>query len=452
MSVVALDIGTSRIKALLAHWDGQVEPVESAGTPTDVEAPGRLAFRADDVCDLSASLVSRLADAHPDDPVDTLVFSCLGTAMVPLDRDGQPLGPALSPEDVRPASRLDLLDELGLDGDRIFELTGQDSRVPSFLLHWLWWRGNHPAVMARLARFRSLRGFIAHELCGVDAEDPSWASRTMLMDLESDAWSTTILERAHLPAAVLPAIRPSTSMWPVGRAAGERFGLAREARVVLGGMDNCCSFLGASDPGEERLVNIAGTYEHMAGVGPLEAVQGAAQATDGLIHRYLLPGRFLSYSRVPLGHLLWQVAAAAQQELDRLLDAVTAEPIGEPIGLDADAVRDALEDGRPPASVAQRLFESVTAISRRYVEAWEGDGPPTPRIAAVGGGARPNLLQLKANLMGRSISTLSSDEGAALGALRLATMAVRGLSVEEACGLFPNPVRHDFDPHPAGRT
>lgn len=452
MSVVALDIGTSRMKALLAHWDGRMEAVESARTPTHVDAPGQLAFPAGDVRDLAAALISRLASAHPDDPIDTLVFSCLGTAMVPLDDEGRPLASALSPEDSRPTARFDLLDQVGLDHDRIFDLTGQDPRLPSFLLHWLWWRDDHPELSARVRRFRSLRGFLAQELCDADAEDPSWASRSMLMDLRSDAWSATVLEAAQLPAEVLPAIRPSSSVRPVGRVAAERFGLAPDARIVLGGMDNCCSFLGASEPGEDRLVNIAGTYEHMAGIGRLETVRDAAMAVGGLIHRYLVPDRYLSYSRVPLGHLLWLVADAARQELDDLLEAVTTEPLDAAIGLDADAVHEALEEGVPPGVVVQRLIETVTAISRRYLRVWEGARPPTPRIAAVGGGARSNLLQLKANLLGRSISTLGTDEGAGLGALRLAAMAVQGQSLEAACSLFPNPVRRSFDPLPGGRT
>jgi sugar (pentulose or hexulose) kinase len=450
MSLVALDIGTSRMKALLAHWDGHIEQVCTVKTPARVPAAGQLEFQADAIHAQAATLVAEVAATHPDDPVDTLVFSCLGTAMVPLDRGGRPLGPALSPADVRPLMTPALIDGIDLTADDLVRITGQDPRIPSFLLHWLWWRQAYPDSMRSLRRFRSLRGFLVHELTGADAEDPSWASRTMLMDLVTSKWSQSVLAAAGLPIDVLPEIHPSTSAWPVLRAAGSRFGLSPDARVVLGGIDNCSAVLGATDPSEERLVNIAGTYEHMAGVGPLDVARCSAAAVDGLVHTYHLPGRYLSYSRVLLGNLLLQAAEGSPDTLGRLLDGVSDDPEGQTIGLEEGAVRSELRAGTPPVVVIQRLLESSGAILVRYADAWVAAGQQVDRIVAVGGGAaNPHPLQLKANLLGRSLSTLTFDESAGLGALRLAAMAVRGASPSVASHLFPNPILHTWSPRAA---
>jgi xylulokinase len=447
MSVIALDIGTSRTKALLASWDGRIASARSAATPVIVGAGGRHEFPAGAVRATVERLVLELASARPGEPVDTIVFSSLGTAMVPLDRSGRPLGTALSPADARPGRVLGLMGRVDLAEGRLFELTGSDPRLPSFLLHWLWWRQERPEVMRGLHRFRSLRGFVVAGLSGADAEDPSWASRTMLMDLATDTWSDTILAAADLPADALPAIVPSTTAWPVSRAVARRLALSPDALVVLGAMDNCCAFLGATDPGEERLVNIAGTYEHMAGVGTLPVVRAAALAVEGLVHRYLLPGRFLSYSRVPLGLLLAEVEASSPGGLDRLLDGLSPDPLGPEVRPDLPSVRAWLQAGMPPAEVLQALMESCGTILVRYVDAWTAAGGLVDRIVAVGGGAaQAPALQLKANLLDCPVSTLASDEGAALGALRLAAMAVRGCSPAEACRLFPNPVLRTWSP------
>ena len=447
MSVVALDIGTSRMKALLAHWDGRVEPVRSVETPAHVPAAGQLVFPADAVYARAQALVADLAAAHPDDPVDTLVLSCLGTAVVPLDRRGRPLGPALSPADVRPSMTPGLMDGVDLSAEDLFRLTGQDPRVPSSLLHLLWWRHAHPEVMARLHRVRSLRGYLVHELCGADAEDPSWASRTMLADLVRSTWSETVLAAAGLPIDVLPQIHPSTAMWRAHRAAGSRFGLSPRAHVVLGGMDNCSAVFGATEPSEQRLVNITGTYEHMAGTGELDPVRRSAVAVGGLVHRYLLTDRYLSYSRVPLLPLLMQAASGSSERLRRLLDGVSDSPASAGISLDEGAVATELRAGTPPAAVIQRLLQSAGEILVRYADAWAAAGQQTDRIVVVGGGAvRSRPLQLKANLLGRSLSVLSFDEGAGLGALRLAAMAVQGASPSAACHLFPNPILRTWSP------
>jgi xylulokinase len=268
------------------------------------------------------------------------------------------------------------------------------------------------------------------------------------MDLDTNAWSETILSAADLPAEALPQLQPSTAAWTVRASAAARFGLSPQARVVLGGMDNCCSLLGASDPSEPRLVNTVGTYEHLGGTGGLDVARTAAEAADGVVHTYLLPGRYLSMTRVPMGHLLARVADASSLPLDQLLDGVSDEPAGLDMRLAGDAVQDALDDGTSPAVVIQTLLESAAAHLMRFADSWDGaTGVRSDQFVAVGGGAgRANLMQLKANLLGRSLSTLASDESAGLGALRLAAMAVRGATPSAACELFPNPIVHTWSP------
>ena len=176
--------------------------------------------------------------------------------------------------------------------------------MASFLLHFLWWQRTQPGLMERLHRFRSLRGYAMAELCGVDAEDPTWASRTMLFELEACGWSETILSAAKLPRDVLPPLWPATSTWPVKTARQERLGLAPGAVAVLGAMDNCCALLGATSPGSSGLVNIVGTYEHMAAAGGLQDVRAASASGDGIVHAYLVPGQYIGMTRVPMGDLL----------------------------------------------------------------------------------------------------------------------------------------------------
>ncbi|MFN8620285.1 MAG: FGGY family carbohydrate kinase [Chloroflexota bacterium] len=449
MSVVALDIGTSRTKAILARWDGTILGSASTPTPSASPSPGTLEFPGDAVHAAAAGLVAGLAARHPGDPVDTLVVTSLGTAMVPLDREGAPLAAALSPADQRPGAVPGLLDEVGLPRDRWFELTGQDPRLTSFLHHWLWWRREQPAMLDRVARFRSLRGLVVDRLTGADAEDASWASRTMVMDLAADAWSGEILAAAGLSAEPLPRILPSTAAFPVrDAAAAATFGLAPDAQVVLGAMDNCCSFLGATDPAEARLVNIAGTFEHMAGVGELPATRAAAIAVGGLIHRYLLPGAFLSYSRVPVGLLLARIGEASPGGLEPLLAAIgtTPRPTAPGPVPSEPAVRARLAAGEAPAAVLQDVLEACAALLVTYADAWTAAGETAERVVAVGGGAHGPVLRLKANLLRRPMSTLASDEGAGFGALRLAVIARHGLTPAEACARFPNPVAATWAP------
>ena len=447
MSALAIDIGSSRIKALLAGWDGGLIETRTASTPRQTTEPGELSYPADAVFATIEGLVAGLTDGHPDEPIDTIAFSCLGTAMVPLDHDGRPLGSALAPADERPTRGPGLEGRIDMDAAELFARTGSDPGVPSFLLHFLWWQREHPEVMGNLQRFRSLRGYAMQELCGVDVEDRSWASRTMLVDLETNTWSEAILSAAGLPSDVLPSLEAPTATFPINPAVSERLGLAQGAVAVLGGMDNCCSLFGADGPGRSGLVNIVGTYEHLAGAAGLEEARHVAAETDAVVHSYLFPDRYIAMTRVPIGALLGLAASGYRDGLDALLDGVSDVPRGRPLALDEAAVRAALEQGGNRGDVLQALLEAGAQVLARCADAWAGLGLPSSPIAVVGGGAAHDaVLRLKANVLRRPLLTLASNEGAALGALRLAAMAVRDLSAPDACELFPNPITRTLTP------
>ena len=102
---------------------------------------------------------------------------------------------------------------------------------------------------------------------------------------------------------------------------------------------------------------------------------------------------------------------------------------------------------------SRRYSNRVPPCSGGSLEAWPTAEGGSGDVIAVGGGAtHATVLQLKANLLERRISTLASVEAAGLGALRLAAMAVEGLSPSAACAWFPNPTTRTWQPRPAGMT
>lgn len=447
MSVLALDIGSSRIKAMLAGWDGQLIGVARAATPQRADADGERSYPMDEVHGTVERLIADLTAAHPDARPDALVFSCLGTAMAPVAADGRPLGPALAPTDLRPQAPPWRVDTLGLDHAELRRRTGSDPSVASFLLHALWWMDVHPEVIEQAYRFRSLRGYVQERLSGADIEDRTWASRTMLVDLDTADWSPAILSAAGLPHSLLPSLVPPTTTRPVRTEAVERLGLAAGARIVVGAMDNCCAHFGAAGEDRSGLVNIVGTYEHMAGATDLAHARDVASASDAVVHGYLLEGQNIVMTRVALGELLAHATDGSGDTLERSLADLSPRPQGRPISLQRSAVDAALEAGRSRRDILQDLIEASAAVLVGFSQAWAAQGLPTEPIVVVGGGAHQEaILGLKATLLQRSVVTLSSAEGASLGALRLAAMAIEGATPEEACRLFANPIERTVGP------
>ncbi len=291
VSVLALDIGSSRIKALLADWDGRLVEVRSArtrhGSPW---SPASSRTRSTPVyCDDRGS--HRRADGHasrrPGGHHRVLLPGYgHGTARSRRPAAGRRLGTSRRAAGARSRAPAETVE---MPASELFRRTGSDPALASFLRHALWWWREHPEVGERVYRYRSLRGYAVQELCGADAEDRSWASRTMLVDLETDQWSEAILAAARLPADVLPPIEAPTATYAVRDSVIERLGLAPGAVAVLGAMDNGCSLFGADGPERSGIANIVGTYEHMAGAASLDEVREVAAAADAIVHAYVLP-------------------------------------------------------------------------------------------------------------------------------------------------------------------
>jgi sugar (pentulose or hexulose) kinase len=272
----------------------------------------------------------------------------------------------------------------------------------------------------------------------------------MLFDLDTGEWSADIVAAAGLRLEQLPPLRPSTATFPVDAAAAERLGLAPGAQLVLGAMDNGCSLFGATGGDGSGLVNIAGTFEHLAGAASLQSARAVAARSDALIHAYLLDDRFITLTRLPLGDLLARVSEGSDIELAALLEGLSPAPTGRLLEPKPEAVDAALRAGRSRQEVLQGLLESSTARLVDFADAWADEGLPDDPIAVVGGGARHGaVLRLKATLLQRSLLTLASAEAAAIGALRLAAMAVKGATPADACRLFDNPVTRTIQPSTA---
>ena len=80
-------------------------------------------------------------------------------------------------------------------------------------------------------------------------------------------------------------------------------------------------------------------------------------------------------------------------------------------------------------------MEGVTYSMRDSLEIIEGLGVPVRQIRASGGGSRsPLWRQIQADVFGRKVVTINSEEGAAYGVALLAAVGAGAFkNIEEAC-------------------
>ncbi|MEA2272519.1 MAG: glycerol kinase [Solirubrobacteraceae bacterium] len=137
---------------------------------------------------------------------------------------GEPLHHALVWQDRRTAARCDELRAAGHE-DLVRRKTGLvlDPYFSATKIEWL--LGNVDGLRDRAdsgrAVFGTVDAWLAHNLVGEAATDPSNASRTLLFDIAGGTWDEELLDLFGIPAAALPPVKPSAGVF--GQTSADAF-------------------------------------------------------------------------------------------------------------------------------------------------------------------------------------------------------------------------------------
>ncbi|MET8260246.1 FGGY family carbohydrate kinase [Micromonospora sp. NPDC005205] len=203
MNILALDLGTSSVRGLVLDADTQPLPGALARRKVDLaigdDGTGTLSGR-----DYLASLVEcldELAESGHLHDVGLVAVSAQWHSVLPLDRDGAPMGPVVTWLDTRPAP-------VGrtagpADPDGFHQRTGcwWHRSYWSMRLPWLREQSGTP-----IARFVGLPEYVLGELLDSAPMSISQASGTGLLDLRTMSWDEEALTLAEARPAELPPL------------------------------------------------------------------------------------------------------------------------------------------------------------------------------------------------------------------------------------------------------
>ena len=354
---------------------------------------------------------------------------------------GRPVAPAIVWQDRRTAARC-----RELPADEIRARTGltPDPYFSATKLEWLLReRGGDAAGLA----FGTVDSWLLWRLSGgaVHATDVSNASRTMLLDLASLAWSEELLERFSVPRELLPELRRSAEPVADGVLGGIRApvaGLAGDQQASLYGH-------GCVAPGETKATYGTGAFVLTACGGdcsppPHGLVRTAAALPLYAQPRYALEGSIfvagaaLQWLRDGLG-LLDDV-----RDSERIARSVPSSGgvhfvpalagLGSPHWApDARGLVSGLTRGTKAGHLVRAALESIAFQTRDVLDAL----PAPPPALRVDGGAAANgfLTQFLADVCRVPVEVAAEQETTALGAAALAGIATGRWREDELAGM-----------------
>lgn len=441
--VLAFDVGTSGVKAVLAHPERGI--VASAGRAYGLSTPApgwvdqdSLAIRA------AMGRASRqLLREHPAE-VDAVVATAQMFSLQPTDAGGEPVGPMLSWLDQRAAGAAADLARRVPHTEQSRHL-GSRITAKDIVARAVWLRRDDPERYARTAWLLDCKEAVVAWLTGVAVTDPSGASAWRLTDGAGTTWRATACELTEVDPARLPPIAPATSVaGGLTTAAARALGIPAGTPVMVGAGDVPASQLGsgAVRPGHAHLS--LGTAAYL-GIDAPGGTRDPAGNLGTLAH--VIPGRELVWLETATGggSLAWfgralrpgrrpvpatqleRMAAQVAGETDDLLFAPWLS--GERVPLFDDTARGAfvgLSLRHGPAHLARAVMEGV-AFQVRWALAYGADyGLQPTTIRAVGGGGVGSVwLGIIADTLGTPLEVVAAPQDA--GALGAASIAFTGL-------------------------
>jgi glycerol kinase len=202
VAVLAIDQGTSATKAIVLD-DGVVVALAESRIDVVAGADGSVELDPEQLWDtVVAAAGAALADAG-EPRLDAIGLANQGETVLAWDRaTGAPRGPAIVWQDRRSST---VCERLAPHADELANITGLELD-PYFVAPKLVWLADQIGHDAAGMTMTTTDVWLLHRLCGAFATDVATAGRSLLLDLETGAWSERAVELFGLDLGQLPPV------------------------------------------------------------------------------------------------------------------------------------------------------------------------------------------------------------------------------------------------------
>jgi xylulokinase len=460
---MGIDLGTSSVKVILLDEGGTL--VGEAAAPLTLSRPRPLWSEQDPQAWWDATLiaVAALRERHSLDGVSGIGLSGQMHGAVLLDKREHVLRPAILWNDGRAGPECRELEQREPESRAI---TG-NLAMPGFTSPKLVWVAKHePDIFRQTARVLLPKDWLRLKLTGEAVSEMSDAAGTLWLDVGRRQWSPAMLAATGLDERHMPRLVEGTEV--AGRLSPEAaalLGMRPGIPIAGGGGDNAAGAVGIGVVHPDMAFVSLGTSgvifvaDNTVKMDPERAVHAFCHCVPDRWHRMaviLSAAATLSFA-ARLSGAADEASLLAETETAGLATATKSRlvflpylsgertPHNDPA---ASGVIFGLDGATTRADLGRAALEGVAFALADGLDVLEASGGKIGGLSVIGGGARSKLWgRILAAALQRPLTYHHGGEvGPALGAARLARIAVSGASLDEACP--PPPVSFVIDPEP----
>jgi xylulokinase len=447
---ISLDIGTTSVKVALVGSDGSVPAI--ATREYGLETP------SENIVELDARVywdsgVEGIREVLRKSAVDVRAVRSVGVCsqgetLICLGADGEPLRKAIVWMDNRSGAEATELKERFWTGNN----TGQTDMAATWpITKMLWLSRNEPRVFKATKKFMLPEDYILYKLSGQYVGEYSLYTSSCMLDIVKKQWWREILDYVEVePQRLVRLCESGEIVGEVQSVVCEVTTLVCGTKVVTGAMDQTATMIGAGNIRNGIVTETTGAALAVCGtIAEFPKLRSEAMA----VQYHAIPDEYFIIGWCPTGGmaLKWlrdaffapeqeQAAQDGKDAYDVMTEMAAAIKPGCEgltflpylagpgtirVAEDARGVFYGLEMHHGRGHFVRAVMESIGFVLREMIEQMESMGLECSEIRSLGGGSKSRFWnQIKADVLGRPVTTMKCPEASALGTAILQAVAV----------------------------
>ncbi len=436
MIIGGIDVGTTGCKLTAYDDKGTLvcdfyKAYEVSRKSGEHEIDAEIIFES--VCDVIKNVSNKCE-------LSAIGVTTFGETFVMLDENDNVLLPSMLYTDPRGEEECKKLCDV-LGESRLIEISGVKPHQMYSLPKVMWIKNNRPDIFEKTKRILLMEDYIVYKLSGCASIDYSLAARTLGFDIRKKCWSDEIFNAAGIDKNLFS--KPVAAFNVAGdlkENIAKSLGITSNIKIVNGAHDQVAAAVGAGVFEVGQAVDGTGTVECVTPVFDNIPENKKLYDEGYSVVPYVFDGTYVCYALSFTGGAVikWFRDNFAENKSYKELDASVKE---EPSGIIvmphfAGAANPYMDNGskaailgltleHTDADLYKALMEGVTYEIMTNIEHLETFGITPKKLYATGGGASSDVwLQIKADILNRSITSLDAKEVGACGTCMMVGVAM----------------------------